>query len=376
MKIGIIGYPRIGGAGGVATSLAQELAKSGHDIHLISYDVPFSLGQFWPKNITLHRVDITEYPDSRESPYVISLATKIAEVVQEEKLEIVHSHYAMPHAIAAQLACGMMRRKPKLIVTFHGTDVSLMGKDPNIKGALVIAIRQSDALTAVSEALARQAEKNFELPRSPRVIENFVTTQKIPRSRLRGLRKIFASPKEKILIHISNFRPIKRIGDVVKIFRNVQKEIPSRLLLVGDGPEMSRIKRVVKRAGLQSRVYFLGFQLDVSKMLSVSDLLLFPSEQESFGLVAAEAMACGVPVISTTTVGLAPAIFEYRTGLLSKAGNVAQMSRHAIELLTHHEKWLSMSMNAMRLVNERYRPEHIVPQYEALYRELLKKRRG
>ncbi len=374
MKIGIICYPSYGGSGGFATSLGQELAKLGHEIHLISYEVPFKLSQYWPKNIKFHQVYVTEYPVFKESSYSISLANKIAEVVNEYKLDIIHVHYAMPHAVAAKMAKDMIKRKIKIMVTLHGTDVIVMGKDNNLNETLGANIKQCDAVTAVSENLAKMAQKYFKLKKMPDVIENFVTTERIPKNKVKNLRGILANPKEKILTHISNFRTIKHTEDVVSVFKKVQKKVPSKLVLMGDGPEMPKIKRMVKRAKLNSKTHFLGFQLDVAKVLSSSDLFLFPSEREGFGLAALEAMACGVPVIGTNTLGISNIISNKKTGMLSGVGDVQSMANNAIEILTNHEKWLEMSVNSIRLVNNEYRPEHIVPKYEELYKKTTKKK--
>jgi N-acetyl-alpha-D-glucosaminyl L-malate synthase BshA len=373
MKIGIVCYPSYGGSGGFATSLAQQLAKLKHEIHIISYDVPFLLSQYWPKNITFHQVDVTEYPVFRESPYTISLANKIAEVVNDHKLDIIHAHYAMPHAVAAHLAKDMVRKKVKVVVTLHGTDVTVMGIDKTLSKTLATNIGRSDSVTAVSDLLAHEAQKNFKLKTVPEVIENFAITKRTLKGKLKDLRAIFAEPDEKILIHVSNFRPVKRTEDVIKIFKKVNAKIPSKLILIGDGPDLVKIKRLVTRAKLKNNVHFLGFQLDVPKILSASDLFLFPSEKEGFGLAALEAMACGVPIVGSKSIGLAKTIIENKVGLLSRVGNITQMTKNALDILSDNEKHIAMSVSAIKTVNKLFRPEHIVPKYEALYKKLLKK---
>ena len=372
MKIGIICHPTYGGSGGFATGLAQQLARRGHEIHIISYEVPFKLSQYWPKNLKYHRVDTADYPLFRESPYTISLTNKIAEVVKEEKLDILHSHYAIPHSVAVNMAKGMIRKKIKSLTTIHGTDSTIMGKDNTLKEAVEFALKNDDCITAVSGSLAKETKKNYNLKKQPKVIYNFVATEKTPKSELRNLRKIFAQEKEKILIHVSNFRPVKRISDVLKIFNAVQKKVSSKLILVGDGPEMRKAKSWAKRNKLDSKIHFLGFQLDVPKLLSISDLFLLPSEKEGFNLSALEAMSCGLPIIGSNTLGMNEMVKDNDAGCLSRVGNTKQMTQNAIELLTKKEQWLSCSMNASKAVKEKYSPNIIVPQYEGLYKELLK----
>ncbi|OJI06548.1 N-acetyl-alpha-D-glucosaminyl L-malate synthase BshA [bacterium CG10_46_32] len=372
MKIGIVCYPSYGGSGGFATSLAQELAKRNHEIHIISYDLPFNLSKDWPKNLHFHKVDVTDYPVFKESPYTIALTNKLAEVIQEERLDIVHAHYAMPHAVALSMARKMVRRKIKTITTLHGTDATIMGKDQNLGNTLEFAIKDSDAITTVSESLAKEAKKNYNLKTTPHVIYNFVTTYKKSRITLRGLRKIFADPNEKILIHVSNFRPVKRIRDVIAVFDGVQKKIPAKLLLVGDGPDLIKAKQAARRKKIAGKVHFLGFQLDIAKLLSISDLFLLTSENEGFNLSALEAISCGVPIIGSNTVGMSEMVTDNKAGVLSRVGNTKHMIKNAIELLENKDKWLAYSINGMNAVKNKYRPEIIVPQYEELYKKVLK----
>jgi len=372
MKIGIVCYPSYGGSGGLATSLAQELAKRNHEIHLISYEIPFKLSQNWPSNIKFHKVDTIEYPLFKDSPYTIALTNKIAEVIKEEKLDIIHAHYAIPHAVSVSMARKMVRKKIKVITTLHGTDTTVMGKDANLNQTVEYALKECDALTAVSDSLAKEAKKNYNLKTQPQIIYNFVTTQKTARNKLRSLKNIFTEPKEKILMHVSNFRPVKRVQDVIKIFQKVNNVIPSKLLLVGDGPDTPKIKRIVKKYKLSSSVHFLGFQLDIAKLLSTSDLFLLPSQKEGFNLAALEALSCGVPVVGSNTLGMSEMITNNEAGILSKIGNIDQMSKNAIEILSDKNKWLTFSINGINAVNKKYRPDVIVPQYEDLYKKVLK----
>ncbi len=374
MNIGIICYPSYGGSGGFATALAKELAHKGHNMHIISYDVPFKLSEEWPKNLHFHKVDISDYPLFNGSPYTIALTNKIAEVTTDEKLDILHSHYALPHAVAVSMAKKMIRRKVKTVTTLHGTDATIMGKDDSMNKALSYAILESDAITTVSDSLSREAKQNYNLKTLPHVIYNFVTTEKIAQSKLKSLRSVFADPEERILIHVSNFRPVKRVADVIKIFAEVQKEVPAKLLLVGDGPDLAKTKRSVRRRKLEDKVHFLGFQLDIPKLLSLSDIFLLPSQKEGFNLSALEAMSCGVPIIGSNTLGMTEMVTENKSGILSRIGNTKQMAKNAIELLQEKEKWLTLSINGIRSVKTQYRPEHIVPQYEEVYRQVLKKK--
>lgn len=373
MKIGIVCYPSYGGSGGFATSLAQELAKRNHEIHIISYDVPFNLSKNWPKNLFFHKVDTTDYPVFKDSPYTIALTNKIAEVLRDEKPDIIHTHYAMPHAVAVSMAQKMVRKRVKTITTLHGTDTTIMGKDENLGSTLAYAIKESDMVTAVSHSLAKEAKQNYNLKTMPHVIYNFVTTHKTPRSSLRTLRGVYANQDEKILIHVSNFRPIKRVKDVVAIFDAVQKSVPAKLIFVGDGPDLAKAKQAAKRKKILNKVHFLGFQLDIAKLLSVSDLFLLPSEKEGFNLSALEAMSCGVPIIGSNTLGMSEMVTINKTGILSRVGNVKQMAKNAIELLGNRNQWLSYSISGINAVKKRYRPEIIVPQYEELYKKVLKK---
>jgi len=376
MKIGIISYPSYGGSGALATELGKHLAKKGHQVHMISYEVPFRLIGSWQKNISFHQVEMADYPLFRDIPYSIALTNKIAEVANQEKLEILHAHYAMPNAIAMNSAKKMIKNKRiKTVTTLHGTDVTVVGKEAAINETLSYALKESNAVTTVSKSLADEAKENFKIKKRIKVIYNFVNTKKTPRRDLKDLTKIFTTNDEKILIHVSNFRAVKRAPDVVKIFAVVNKDINCKLILVGDGPEKGAVRRLVANMNLQDKIHFLGMQSDVDKLLSISDLFLLPSEKEGFNLSALEAMSCGVPVITTLVNGMKEMIKENKCGLLSKIGDTKKMASDSIELLANTKLHEEFAKNGMKAVEEKYRPEIIVPEYEKLYKQLLKKKR-
>ena len=376
MKIGISCHHTYGGSGAVATELGKALAERGHIVHFINRSAPFRLGGF-TKNIFYHEVEAMHYPVFESPFYSLALATKIAEVATYEKLDVVHAHYAIPHALSAMLARQMLEESCseikcfRLATTLHGTDITVVGADSSMHGAVRLAINKSDGVTAVSEYLKRETVKLFDPRREVEVIPNFVDTELFSRMpRAREIREKLGLSSEKVCIHISNFRPVKRIRDVLKTFYVIAKKVPATLLLVGDGPERSEAEVWVRENGIADRVRFLGKIDDIVSLLSVSDLMLMPSNGESFGLAALEAMACGVPVIVTNLGGFPEFIGNGKHGYLVELGNVGRMSEKALELLTDPERWETFSQNCVEQAGK-YHVSTLVERYEAFYTRLV-----
>lgn len=376
MKIGISCHHTYGGSGAVATELGKALAGRGHIVHFINRSAPFRLGTF-SKNICYHEVEAMQYPVFESPFYSLALATKIAEVATYERLDVVHAHYAIPHALSAMLARQMLEESCsevkcfRLATTLHGTDITVVGADSSMHGAVRLAINKSDGVTAVSEYLKRETVKLFDPKREVEVIPNFVDTELFYRMpRAREIREKLGLGSEKVCIHISNFRPVKRIRDVLKTFYVIAKKIPATLLLVGDGPERSEAEVWVRENGIGDHVRFLGKIDDIVPLLSVSDLMLMPSKGESFGLAALEAMACGVPVIVTNMGGFPEFIGNGRHGYLVELGNVRRMSEKALELLTDAKRWGGFSRNCVEQARK-YHVSMLVERYEAFYIRLV-----
>ncbi len=376
MRIGISCHHTYGGSGAVATELGKALAKRGHVVHFINRAAPFRLGAF-SKNIFYHEVEAMHYPLFECPFYSLALASKIAEVAMYENLDVVHAHYAIPHALSAMLARQMLEDSCseskcfKLVTTLHGTDITVVGADSGMQGVVRLAINRSDGVTAVSEYLKKETVKLFDPKREVEVILNFVDTELFYRMpQTREIREQLGLGNEKVCIHISNFRPVKRIPDVLKTFYNIVEKIPSTLLLVGDGPERSEAEIWVRENGVAEHVRFLGKIDDIVPLLSVSDLMLMPSNGESFGLAALEAMACGVPVIVTNIGGFPEFIADGRHGYLVDPGNVEQMSEKALELLTGSHNWEKFSKNCVEQARK-YHITMLVERYEAFYARLL-----
>lgn len=371
MKIGICCYPSYGGSGVVATELGIQLAKRGHEIHFITYDKPFRLGEYHP-NVYFHGFETPNYPVFQHPPYIMALANKIYEVTKRESLDIIHAHYAVPHATAVFLAKEMLGGKIKTVTTLHGTDVTIMSEDSALKEITEFSANRCDALTAVSDSLREQTIQALNITNPISTIYNFIDTEEYQRvctCNVKGCLKI--NPDEKVIIHISNFRPVKRTGDVMQIFEGINKAMPSHLLLVGDGPDLNIAYEFVEKHGLKERVHFMGKQTNVVSLLSCSDLFLLPSEKESFGLVALEAMACEVPVIASRTGGIPEVVIHGETGFLSPIGAVDEMIANAIKLLKdesmHHTFAQNGRQRAMTVFNE----SAIVDQYINLYESLI-----
>lgn len=370
-KIGITCYPTLGGSGVIATELGILLAKQGHEVHFITSSMPFRLERLNPK-IYYHEVEIANYPVFQYPPYDLALAAKMAEVVEREEIDILHVHYAMPHAISAILARDLAERDVKVVTTLHGTDITVLGFDPGFKRMIKYGIDQSDAVTAVSKSLMEETKDRIETDRDISVIYNFVNEKEYFKKDMATIKDQYEiSPEDKVVIHISNFRKVKRVEDVIYTFKKIHDQIPSKLLLVGDGPEIPNAFDLVKKLGLHTSVLFLGKQKKVSDLLSIADLKLLMSEQESFGLVLLEAMACEVPCIGTNVGGIPEVIMHNETGFLVELGDVDQAAKHAVYLLEDKERLESFSKRAFTYAREQFHSDVIVKQYTDLYEQIL-----
>lgn len=372
MKVGIVCYPTHGGSGVVASELAIGLAKKGHEIHIVSYAPPFRLRSFH-QNILIHEVEIASYPLFKYPPYALGLATKLVELVEAHDLELIHAHYAVPHAVSAYLAKQILNSQLiKIITTLHGTDITLVGSDQSFRRVIKFTIEKSDGVTAVSDYLKQQTIREFDIQREIRVIHNFIDPARPAQHRNQCNRESYAPHGEKILMHASNFRPVKRVGDVVRIFAEVHARIPAKLILIGDGPERPFIQQLIKDLKLSAEVYFLGEQDHLEPLFFCADLFLLPSEQESFGLTALEAMNCSVPVIATEIGGLPEVITHGETGYLYPVGEIKKMAEKSIELLSNPEKHDLFKQQARRRAMQSFNADQIIPQYEAFYEEILR----
>lgn len=368
LKIGIVCYPTYGGSGVVATELGKALAGRGHQIHFISYALPMRLDSY-EGNIFYHEVEMSSYPLFEFPLYTPALASKIVEVAQFEKLDILHAHYAIPHATSAYLAREILGGKPKVITTLHGTDITLVGLEPSFLSVMKFSIERSDGVTAVSRFLKEKTLTNYGIDKDIRVIPNFVDTDKYRRVECTQVRERFAPPEEKILIHVSNFRPVKRVADVIRVFNEVQKKLPAHLILAGDGPDRSGCELLVRELGIQEKVRFLGKQTELVRILSAADLMLMPSQSESFGLAALEAMACGVPVISTSVGGLPELQVHGQTGYIAEIGDIDRMAKYAVDLLTNDTRMAMFRQACRARAVDNFDVGKIVTLYEEYYWE-------
>ena len=371
MKIGITCYPTYGGSGVVATELGQELAARGHDIHFISYAPPIRMNPNDP-HIHFHEVEVASYPLFDHPPYTLALATKMLEVFESESLDLLHVHYAIPHSVSAMLARSMAapRRLP-FITTLHGTDITLVGSNRSYLPITRFSIEQSDGVTAISQYLQHQTVKDFDIKRPIEVIPNFVNCDLYTRKPQPALREKWAPNNEPILMHLSNFRPVKRLTDVVEIFALVRAKMPAKLVLIGDGPDRGAAEYLVRKKKLQKDVLFLGKQDQVYEKLAVADLFLMPSQLESFGLAALEAMACEVPVIATN-VGGVPEVVEHGVdGFLVEPGDVKGAASYAIELLSRADRGREMGHTARLNAKKKFCANDVIPAYESYYRRVL-----
>ena len=371
LKIGIVCYPTYGGSGVVATELGIALADKGHEVHFISYDQPFRL-DLYSENIYFHQVNVPDYPLFEYAPYELNLTSKLVDVAIHEKLNILHVHYAIPHASAAVNAKQILATYGihiPIVTTLHGTDITLLGKDKSFKPVIEYAINQSDAVTAVSQNLKEETLLNFKIKDEIKVIPNFIDMSLYKQECNQVLRDKFAKKEEAILVHISNFRKVKRVQDVVKIFEKVNKQVPSKLFMIGDGPERLKAEQLCRKLGIAKHVRFLGKLKVIEKFLCIADVFVLPSKTESFGLVALEAMASKVAVISTNSGGLPEVNIDGETGYLSDVGDVKKMANDTIALLKDTDKLNAFKNNALAHAKTFDLP-NILPQYEAVYQEL------
>ena len=382
MKIGITCYPTYGGSGVVATELGIELAARGHQVHFITSSQPFRLSGR-EANIHFHEVSVATYPLFEYPPYDLALATRMAEVADYYALDLLHVHYAIPHSVSALLASQMIathsmetrRRNLPFITTLHGTDITLVGLDPSYLPITRFGIQQSHGVTAISAHLAEKTREAFGIEGEIEVIRNFVNCDLYVRrpERVAERRPRFASAEEKLLVHLSNFRPVKRVLDVIEVFARVANAMPAKLMLIGDGPDRSAAEHLAVRYGVQDRIHFLGKQDDVHELIPLADLLLMPSQMESFGLAALEGMSCSVPVIATRVGGVPELVDDNINGLLFEVGDVDAMAAAAIELLQDSDRLAAMSMAARRTAEERFSTTSIIPLYEDYYRRVLER---
>jgi N-acetyl-alpha-D-glucosaminyl L-malate synthase BshA len=371
VRVGVVCYPSVGGSGIVATELAVQLARRGHEIHIISAEIPFRLPRF-EANIRFHQVETPAYPLFKEPPYLLTLANKLVEVHRIAGLDLIHAHYAIPHATAAYLAREMLGPGgPRVVTTLHGTDITLMGADPSFTEIIAFSIDRSDAVTAVSESLRADTYRNLPVKREIRVIPNFLDCAEWRRMEPRGLCEALCRPGERVLLHMSNFRKVKRPEDVVRIFAAVAAEVPARLILVGDGPDLGPTLALAGQLGVRERILVMGNQEQVVPLLSLADLFLLPSEQESFGLAALEAMACGVPVVASQAGGLPEVVVDGETGFLRPVGDVAGMAAAALRLLRDPDLHGRFAAAGVERARTNFCATKVVPQYEALYREVV-----
>jgi N-acetyl-alpha-D-glucosaminyl L-malate synthase BshA len=373
MKIGITCYPTYGGSGAVATELGIDLAERGHEVHFISYAQPFRLDRF-RERIFFHEVEMDQYPVFEHPPYSLALAVAIHDTARSQGLDLGHVHYAIPHATSAWIAEEMLRseRDLKIVTTLHGTDITLVGLHPSFQAITQFSILQSHGLTAVSEFLKDRTVADFNVPRNRiRVIPNFIDPTVFRRDRKPCHRATLAPEGERIVMHVSNFRPVKRITDVVEVFARIAKEVPARLVLVGDGPDRPRALERAEELGVANRLLFLGKHQSVDELLACADLFLLPSRNESFGLAALEALACGTPVIASDMGGLPEVVTHGETGYLFPLGEVGDMAEAGLSLLKDPDRWSRFSEAARADALARFSNDRVVPMYEALYRDVL-----
>lgn len=371
MKIGITCYPTFGGSGVVATELGIALARRGDDVHFISYALPSRLNIFHER-VHFHEVTVATYPlFDPYPPYTLALATKMAEVASYEKLDILHVHYAIPHAISAHLAQEILGSPSlKVITTLHGTDITLVGRDPSYLPITKFGIEMSDGVTAVSQWLKKQTATNFGTSKAIEVVPNFVDPQRFHRSRGESCH-LFGANDDRLLCHVSNFRPVKRVMDVIDVFEKVSRVIPSRLAMIGDGPDRSLAEAACRERRLTNRVHFLGNVGNLEEIIGASDLFLLPSDAESFGMAALEAMACEVPVVATDAGGLPEVVTDGESGYLLPVGDTEGMAARAIEILSDRQRHREMGMNARRIAIERFDENRIVPRYREVYERVI-----
>ena len=374
MKIAIVCYPTFGGSGVVATELGIALAEHGHEIHFITYKQPVRL-QLLHNNVHYHEVSVPSYPLFHYQPYELALSSKLVNMAKLHEIEIVHVHYAIPHAYAGYMAKQMLAQEGifiPMVTTLHGTDITLVGSHPFYKPAVTFSINNSDAVTSVSQSLKDDTLRLFNIKKEIEVVPNFIDTKKYENLYSNCERELIASNNEKIITHISNIRKVKRVDDVIEIFYRIQKELPAKLVIVGDGPEKESLENLCKKKGIDEKVLFVGNSHEVDKILCFSDLFILPSEHESFGLVALEAMVCGVPVISSNAGGLPEVNIHGESGYLSNVGNVDEMAKNALKILVNSDTHQLFKRKAKENA-QRFETKLIVPLYEEIYKKSLAK---
>ena len=374
MKIAIVCYPTFGGSGVVATELGIALAEHGHEIHFITYKQPVRL-QLLHNNVHYHEVSVPSYPLFHYQPYELALSSKLVNMAKLHEIEIVHVHYAIPHAYAGYMAKQMLAQEGifiPMVTTLHGTDITLVGSHPFYKPAVTFSINNSDAVTSVSQSLKDDTLRLFNIKKEIEVVPNFIDTKKYENLYSNCERELIASNNEKIITHISNIRKVKRVDDVIEIFDRIQKELPAKLVIVGDGPEKESLENLCKKKGIDEKVLFVGNSHEVDKILCFSDLFILPSEHESFGLVALEAMVCGVPVISSNAGGLPEVNIHGESGYLSNVGNVDEMAKNALKILVNSDTHQLFKRKAKENA-QRFETKLIVPLYEEIYKKSLAK---
>ncbi|APA03134.1 MULTISPECIES: N-acetyl-alpha-D-glucosaminyl L-malate synthase BshA [Bacillus] len=370
LKIGITCYPSVGGSGIIATELGKLLAEKEHQVHFITSSIPFRLNTYHP-NIHFHEVEVNQYAVFKYPPYDLTLASKIAEVAARENLDIIHAHYALPHAVCAYLAKQMLKRDIGIVTTLHGTDITVLGYDPSLKDLIRFAIEASDRVTAVSTALAGETYDLIKPDKKIETIYNFIDERVYLKKNTESIKeKHGILPDEKVVIHVSNFRKVKRVKDVIRVFRNIAAKTKAKLLLVGDGPEKCVAWQLVEKYGLQDQVLLLGNQDRVEELYSISDLKLLLSEKESFGLVLLEAMACGVPCIGTNIGGIPEVIKDQVSGFLVEVGDIQAASEKALAVLEDKQLSKRLTDHALKMVETAFSSQRIVSQYERIYAEL------
>ena len=374
MNIGIVCYPTFGGSGVLATELGLELSRKGHEVHFITYSQPVRL-ELLNSKVHFHEVNVPEYPLFHYQPYELALSSKLVDMVKIHKIDVLHVHYAIPHAYAAYMAKKMLHEEGfdvPIVTTLHGTDITLVGSHPFYKTAVTFSINKSDAVTSVSQNLKEDTKRLFRTKKEIKVVPNFIDIDKYKITYKDCDRDLLALPEERVITHVSNFRPVKRIGDVIEIFYRIQKELPAKLIMVGEGPERKEAEQLCNTLKIEDKVVFLGNSSEVDKILSFSDLFLLPSKTESFGLAALEAMASGVPVISSNSGGIPEVNIQGVSGFLSPVGAVDEMAQNAINIL-RDSKTLKVFKKGAQTTATKFDIHKIVPYYEAIYEEVLKK---
>ncbi len=373
MKIGIVCYPTFGGSGVLATELGIALSDKGYEVHFITYEQPVRLSQTFHPNIYFHEVKVPTYPLFDFPPYETALASAMVNVIVNQELDILHVHYAIPHASAAYFARQILKKTGKdipFITTLHGTDITLVGRDTTYEPVVTFSINESDAITAVSDSLRAETQRSFKIEKEIHVIPNFVDVKRFHQTDKDHFKQMLAPDGERILVHVSNFRPVKRVLDVVEVFARIKKEVPSKLLMIGDGPDRQDAEDLARSLGLYHDIRFLGKQEQISEILSIADLFILPSQTESFGLSALEAMACSVPLISSNSGGLPEININGKTGFLSNVGDVESMSRNAIYILSDEDRLKEFKKAAIAQARH-FEKQRIIPMYEKLYCEVI-----